>query len=141
MFTRSRSEADPATGLYRNVQVDTAVAGATPHQLIALLFAGFQSACSQARGAILSGNVSSKGRAIGRAVRIIDEGLKAGLNLEAGGALARDLNELYAYITLRLTHANLHGDEPAIAECQRLIQPLQEAWSAIADQINAAGPH
>jgi len=141
MFTRSRSEANPATGLYRSVQVDTAVAGATPHQLIALLFAGFQSACSQARGAILSGNVPSKGRAIGRAVRIIDEGLKAGLNLEAGGALARDLNDLYAYITLRLTHANLHGDEPAIAECQRLIQPLQEAWSAIAGQIDAASPH
>jgi flagellar protein FliS len=74
-------------------------------------------------------------------VRIIDEGLKAGLNLEAGGVLARDLNDLYAYITLRLTHANLHGDEPAIAECQRLIQPLQEAWDAIAEQVDPETPH
>ena len=138
MFARSRSETNPTIGLYRSVQVDTAVAGATPHQLIALLFAGFQSACSQARGAILSGDVPTKGRAIGRAVRIVDEGLKAGLNLEAGGMLARDLNDLYAYITLRLTQANLQSDASALDECLALMQPVREAWASIAPQVDAA---
>jgi flagellar protein FliS len=52
-----------------------------------------------------------KGRAIGRAVRIVDEGLRAGLNLEAGGRLASDLHELYGYLNLRLTQANLRNDE------------------------------
>lgn len=141
MFPSPRSNMHSATGLYQNVQVDTGVSGASPHQLVVLLFDGFLSACSQARGAILSGNVPVKGRAIGRAVRIIDEGLKACLNLEAGGALARDLSDLYAYITVRLTHANLNSDESAIAECQRLVEPLREAWMTIAPQVDAQRPN
>lgn len=85
-----------------------------------------------------TGNVQAKGLAIGRAVRIVEEGLRAGLNLDAGGALAHDLNDLYAYITLRLTQANLHCNEAAVAECQRLIGPVQEAWAAIAPYSAAA---
>lgn len=141
MFARNRTDTHRATGLYQTVQVDTGVANASPHQLVALLFEGFIDACAQARGALLAGNVATKGRAIGRAVRIVEEGLRAGLNLQDGGALARDLHDLYGYITLRLTHANLHNDEPAVAECQRLVQPLLEAWKSIGPQADPAPAH
>lgn len=140
MFARPRSDLSSAS-LYQTVQVDTGVAGATPHQLVAMLFDGFIAACSQARGAVQTGNVALKGRALGRAVRIVEEGLRAGLNMREGGNLARDLNELYGYITMRLTHANLHNDEAAIAECQGLVQPLLQAWTAIAPQAAAAPAH
>jgi flagellar protein FliS len=96
-----------------------------------MLFDGWMEAVAQARGALRSGDVVSKGHAIGRAVRIIDEGLRAGLDLRAGGALARDLHDLYGYLTMRLTVANLRNDEAALDECQRLMRPLQEAWAAI----------
>ena len=102
---------------------------------------GFIAACSQARGAILAGHVANKGRAIGRAARIVEEGLRAGLNLREGGKLANDLHELYGYICLRLTHANLHNDEAAVAECQRLVQPLLDAWKAIAPQNESTPAH
>jgi len=69
-------------------------------------------------------------------VRILDEGLKAALNLEAGN-LAIDLRDLYAYICMRLTHANLHGDMAAIEEAQNLLQPVREAWNAIGDKAAA----
>ena len=81
-----------------------------------------------------AGNLELKGRAIGRAVRIVDEGLSAPLNLEKGGTMATDLRDLYTYITLRLTHANLRNDEAALEECTRLIEPLRSAWASIADQ-------
>lgn len=141
MFARPRSDGSLATGLYQSVQVDTGVASATPHQLVTMLFEGFVGACSQARGAIQAGNVAAKGHAIGRAARIIEEGLRAGLNLREGGKLASDLNDLYGYVSLRLTHANLHNDEAAVAECQRLVQPLLDAWKAIAPPSNAAPAH
>jgi flagellar secretion chaperone FliS len=141
MFARTRADGPMATGLYQSVQVDTGVASATPHQLVTMLFEGFISACAQARGAIQAGNVVAKGRAIGRAARIVEEGLRAGLNLREGGKLATDLNELYAYITLRLTHANLHNDETAVAECQRLVQPLLEAWKSITPLAVPAPAH
>jgi flagellar protein FliS len=122
-------------GAYREVGVTTAVDGASPHRLVAMLFEGLLDALAQARGAIRTGDIPTKGAAIGRAVRIIDEGLKSGLNLKEGGRLAADLNELYAYITFRLTHANRHNDEDAIAECVQLIEPLSRAWTEMAGDV------
>jgi len=119
------------SSLYNQVGVETRVSGADPHQLVAMLFDGFQEAIAQARGALRSGDPAAKGTAIGRAVRILDEGLRAGLDLRAGGTLARDLDDLYRYLGLRLTVANLRNDEAALDECQRLIQPLREAWASI----------
>lgn len=125
--------------LYAEVGVETRLAGANAHQLVAMLFDGFQEAVAQARGALRGGHLEAKGLAIGRAVRIIEEGLRAGLDMRAGGALARDLDELYGYLTMRLTMANLRNDEQALDECQRLLQPLREAWAAIAGQSPAGG--
>lgn len=129
----------PRGGLYQQVGVETRLSGATPHQMVAMLFDGFMEAVAQARGAMRSGQHAAKGMAIGRAVRIIEEGLRAGLDLKAGGSLARDLHDLYGYLTLRLTMANLHNDEDALVECQRLIQPLSQAWAEIGGHGGAAG--
>ncbi len=124
-------------GLYQQVGVETRLASASPHQLVAMLFDGFMEAVAQARGALKNGNALVKGQAIGRAVRIIEEGLRAGLDLDAGGALARDLHDLYHYLVMRLTLANLRNDDSLLTECQRLMKPLQEAWAQIADQPTA----
>jgi flagellar protein FliS len=130
-FSSRPSRGVPRSNLYQQVGIETRLSGATPHALIAMLFDGWMEAVAQARGAMRSGDLVTKGHAIGRAVRIIDEGLRAGLDLRAGGALARDLHDLYGYLTLRLTVANLRNDEAALDECQRLMRPLQEAWAAI----------
>ena len=42
-----------------------------------------------------------------------------------------DLSDLYAYVCLRLTQANLRNDEAALDECQALMAPLRDAWNAI----------
>jgi flagellar protein FliS len=130
-FSSRPSRVALRSDLYQQVGVETRLSGATPHALVAMLFDGWMEAVAQARGALRSGDVVIKGHAIGRAVRIIDEGLRAGLDLRAGGALARDLHDLYGYLTMRLTVANLRNDEAALDECQRLMRPLQEAWAAI----------
>ena len=136
-----RSAARGAAGnLYSQVGVETGVASATPHQLVALLFDGFMEALAQGRGAMRSGHTEAKGLALGRAVRIVEEGLRAGLDLKAGGTLARDLDELYTYLTIRLTLANIRNDEAMLDECQRLLQPLREAWQSIEPATRALQP-
>lgn len=120
-----------SSGMYRQIGIETGVSGATPHQLVAMLLDGALEAINRARGALRSGDVQAKGHAIRKAVAIVDEGLKASLDLRAGGKLAGDLNDLYAYVAMRLTQANLHGDEGALQECANLLSPLREAWSAI----------
>jgi len=120
---------------YRQVGAETGVVGATPHKLVAMLFEGYMDALAQARGALRAGQVEKKGRAIMRAVRIVEEGLRGCLDMQGGGALAQDLNDLYGYLSLRLTRANLHNDEAGLEECRRLMLPLQEAWMSIGGQI------
>lgn len=133
-FAAGPARAQTFAAAYRQVGVQTAVSGADPHRLVALLFDGCLEAIAQARGAMRSGQVETKGRAIGRAARIVDEGLRAALDHRGGGSLAADLDSLYGYLGLRLTQANLRNDEAALDECERLIQPLRDAWQAIAPE-------
>ena len=127
-------------GAYHTVGVQTQVSTASSHGLVALLFDGYFAALHRARGAMRAGDIAAKGMAIGHAVRIVDEGLKAGLNLSDGGKLAADLADLYAWVSLRLTQANLRSDEALLDECQALISPLREAWTAIGAQVTTAQP-
>ena len=133
----------PAFGAlaYQTTAVEIQVAGADPHRLVALLFQGFEQSLAEALGAIAQRDTERKCRAITRALRIVDEGLRGALDLKAGGALARDLNDLYGYVVQRLSQANARNDPALLAECKRLIQPLHEAWLAIGPSPAAAGPH
>ena len=122
---------------YARVGAETSVNSASAHKLIELLFNGFMDQVALARGAMRARQIEAKGAAITRAARIVEEGLKAGLNLEAGGPLASDLDALYAYVAIRLLAANLRNDESALDECVRLIGPLRDAWVAIGPQVEA----
>jgi flagellar secretion chaperone FliS len=124
-------------GAYQQVHVTTGVDGASPHRLVQMLFEGLLDSLARARGALQHGNIAVKGEEIGRAVRIVEEGLKAGLNVSEGGRLAEDLRDLYAYVTVRLTYANLHNDEAALAECVQLLEPIARAWDEISHKAAA----
>jgi flagellar protein FliS len=140
MFSAPHSSSNPQArqfaGAYHQVGVQTMVSGASAHGLVALLFDGFMAAVHRAKGAMRQGDIAGKGQAIGHAVRIIDEGLKSALDLKAGGKLAADLSDLYAYVCLRLIQANLNSDEAALDECLRLVTPLRDAWQAIGDRVD-----
>ena len=126
----SRHRSIASAGAYRNVGVETGVAAATPHQLVTMLFDGFNDAVAQAKAALAQGQIEAKCKAITRAARIVDEGLKAPLDA-AGGSLSDNLRALYGYVTLRLTQANLSNDVAALDECVRLLEPVRSAWVAI----------
>lgn len=120
------------SSVYRQIDVETGVSGASAHQLITLLFNGALEAIAQARGALAQGSIEMKCQSVSKTVRIVDEGLKAGLNLRDGGDLALQLSDLYDYICRRLTLANVRNDDDILAECHRLLTPIRDAWVAIA---------
>lgn len=136
--TLSPTRAHPSlASAYARVEVETGTLDASPHKLIQMLFDGLQDAIARARGALASGQIEVKGRAIAHAARIVEEGLKSALDLQAGGKIAADLNALYAYMTLRLTHANLHNDAAALDECAKLLDPVRNAWAEIGPRVTA----
>lgn len=126
---------------YKNVGMETSVAGADPHQLVSLLFDALQQSLITAKGAILSGDIPVKGRSIGRAVRILEEGLKASLDVERGGELAGNLRSLYDFCIFRMTEANLRNDAAIVDEVIRVLQPVMDGWSQIRSQAAVQSYH
>lgn len=133
MFATQRS----AASSYRNLALETSVSQADPHMLVSMLFDGAGAAIAQARHALRENRVSEKGEATGRAVRIIEEGLKASLDTR-GGEIASNLSALYEYMTRRLLSASLSGDDTQYGEVAAMLDQLRDAWRGIASRVQAA---
>jgi flagellar protein FliS len=123
---------------YQRVGVDPGVDGSDPHTLVLLLFDGALEAIKHAQGHLAAGRVLEKGQALAKAARIVEEGLKASLDRQAGGALAQQLAALYDYATLRLLQANLRNDAKALAEVTKLLGDLRDTWAKIGKSAPAA---
>lgn len=122
----------PPIDQYRHVGTITAVSQASPHQLVMLLFDGAIAAVLQARHAVSTGDVATRQKTITKAMRIIDEGLKASLEAHGDPALAANLGALYEHMVGRLFQANLRAADEPLEEVARLLGDLRATWAEIA---------
>ncbi len=122
---------DRAVSAYTQASVDADVMTAHPHRLIVMLFEAARVAIARASRHMADSQTAAKGEAISKAIQIIDQGLKASLDMKAGGELAERLASLYDYLAHRLVVANRHNDAGALAEVAWLLGELQEAWESI----------
>lgn len=125
---------------YKRVNAETGVNGADPHYLIEMLYTGLLQALLDAQGSIKRRDIPAKGQAIGKAVRILEEGLKGALNRVEGGEVAERLSALYDYCVMRLTQANLRSDAAMVEEVIRLMTPVADAWKQIKGQTMVSPP-
>lgn len=125
------------TQAYAQIGVESAVMSASPHQLIVLLFDGALSALVRARLFMQQGELAAKGEALSKAINIIDNGLKAGLDNEHGGEIAENLSSLYDYMIRQLMLANLRNNVELIEEVEGLLTNIADAWKQISP-LNAA---
>ena len=117
---------------YRHVGAATDVAQANPYQLVMLLFDGAIAAVLQARHALATGDAQTKHQTISKAMRIIDEGLKASIESHGDASLAANLSSLYEHMVGRLFQANVRNADEPLAEVARLLGDLRSTWSEIA---------
>ena len=122
---------------YQRVGVETGVESANPHKLILMLFEGAQEALARAKMHMKHNEIAEKGEMISKAIMIIDHGLKASLDMNAGGEMAYRLQALYDYMTNRLLMANVQNNPEIINEVNNLLKELHEAWNAIGDSDEA----
>ena len=121
---------------YAKVGVETGVMSASPHQLIVMLFDGALASIRAARLHMESGAVAEKGKAISRAIDIVNNGLLAGLDKERGGELAERLEQLYDYIVRLLLQANLRNEPQQLDEAAELLGGVASACREIGSQVN-----
>lgn len=120
---------------YARVGVESGVMSASPHRLICMLFEGAQSSIRAARLHMQYGEVVEKGKAISRAVDIVNEGLRAALDHERGGDLAGNLELIYDYVVRQLLEANLRNDMGCLDRADSLLEEISSAWREIGQQV------
>lgn len=120
-----------ALAAYAAVQTETDVACADPHRLVLMLYEAALVAVHRAAERMRVRDIATKGAAVSRAIQIIEEGLSASLDMQAGGELAARLRELYRYMTRRLLMASVKNDPAGLEEVARLLVDLKDAWAAI----------
>lgn len=126
-----------ATNAYRQVSTVTQVNLASGPQLVSLLFDALRVQLLKAENALAQNQLPEKGLAIGHAVRIIEEGLRSGLDMRLGGELSQSLNDLYVYCAKTLTEANFYNDVGKVREVARLIETVAGPWKQVAAGTSA----
>ncbi|MBV9851008.1 MAG: flagellar export chaperone FliS [Armatimonadetes bacterium] len=105
----------------------TAVETATPTRRLLMLYDGAIRFLGQALPAMRARDYEAQSRFIGKAQDIIVY-LRATLDFEAGGAVARQLEAVYTPMYDMLTDANIHDRPEKIEKVIEFLRELREAW-------------
>lgn len=123
---------------YQNQQ-DWEILSATPLDLVCALYRGSIQSVGAARKALQINDIKARSEAITKSCAILQE-LALSLDLKAGGEIARTLSELYVYMHQRLCDANVEQIDAPLAEVERLLTTLSEAWEQIRSQEREESP-
>lgn len=113
---------------YKSVDLRATVETASPHKLISMLLEGALTALAQAKGAIERKQIQDRTESLNKATDII-VGLKGALDLEKGGEVAGNLDELYNYMIRQVVQANRENSAEAVQEVMDLILEVRQGWS------------
>ncbi len=121
-----------AAQAYFQTKVNTTDQG----QLLLLLYDGALKFLQQAREKMLVNDYAAKGILISKVIDIINE-LTNTLNLEKGGSLAENLNNLYFLCTTRLLQANLKMNVEQLDNVASILSGLRSAYAEIIETPEA----
>ncbi len=122
---------------YQRVAGHGGVASADPHRLVLMLMDGVLERMAEARACIESGDIGKKVQLLHSCITLIGE-LRGSLNMETGGALARNLSDLYDYMARQLLRANVDSNAEFIREVTSLLSEVRSAWVAIGPEVRLA---
>lgn len=135
MFGLNKSGAN----VYSQMSMETGVLAASPNKLTIMLYEGAITACRSAIEHMKNKDIQHKGEMLSKAILIIESGLRLSLDKKVGGEIAQSLDSLYAYMSHRLTVANIRNQPEMVDEVIKLLVELKSAWEAIGeDQIKPA---
>ena len=122
-----------ATAKYRAVGTSSGVDSADPHKLIALLLTGAINKTNLAKAAIEKGDIAMKGELIGKVISIV-EYLRVSLEVGIDAEFATNLADLYSYMEVRLSEANIESDVARLDEVLALLGEIEPGWQGIPEE-------
>jgi flagellar protein FliS len=105
---------------------------ASPAKLVAMLYDRAVSLLNETIDAIDKKDVHRRWRANKKATEVICH-LWETLDMERGGDVAANLNQLYGFMLKRLTAVDIDNNAEAAREVIKLLEPLRKSWHEMAD--------
>jgi flagellar protein FliS len=111
--------------------LENTVLTATPLELVRMLYDCAIEAVRQARNCLAEGDIAGRARPVTWAFDAIAE-LMLSLDHEKGGAISKNLADLYSYMQQRLLLGHCTQADEHFAEVERLLTSMAECWTQIA---------
>ncbi len=123
-----------ALASYQEMGAYVQVEEANGHELIRLLLETLSVRITEAKTCIQEDDIGEKITRLTKALNILD-GLRMSLNIEKGGEIASNLDDLYDYMQRQLIQANAHNDIPILDEVKGLVEEIKSAWVLIPQEL------
>ena len=117
---------------YANTEIETGVAVASSRELLIYTYERIIDCLRRARSQLESGEDCAE--VIDRALLLIEKGLRACLDFDAGGEIAKNLSIIYDWASRELLRARIRQQPELIADVERVLVPLVDAWRLIGDR-------
>lgn len=112
----------------------TAIETASKEKILLMLYEGAIKFTKKAIIAAEKKNIAERATNICKVYDIILE-LNNTLDHKVGGELARQLEQLYMFITDQLSKANLEGDAEPLRPVLKILETLYDGWVQAVDQL------
>jgi flagellar secretion chaperone FliS len=116
-----------ANGRFVQEYQKNAVNGASPLQLVVMLYDGALKFMEGGKHAMTQRDLEKQNHCLQRAQKIVME-LMSCLDMEKGGEVATNLFALYSYVLNELVAANVEDSTEPIDRCIRTMSQLRESW-------------
>lgn len=111
----------------------SAIDGASPLQLVIMLYDGATRFLNAAKAAMAEGNLHKQNEMCQRAQDIVTE-LISCLDMQKGGEVASNLFALYTFVFDRIVQANIEDSSLYLDQAMKVLSDLRESWAILEKQ-------
>ena len=112
----------------RQVYQDSAVRGATPIELVVLLYDSAIEDMRRALAAMKKGEIEARSAAVGHALMVLQQ-LQGTLDFERGGAAAKQFEQFYSLVRAKLLEAQIRSSPDLMQQQIRFLSEVRDCWT------------
>ena len=126
----SRGKFGAGSARYQSVDLSSRIEGATPHQLVQIMYEELLKALDAMAFATLRGDYVQRGQRQSKALAILT-GLETSLDFDKGGDIAAGLVVVYREARRLVVAGGREGDSQQVIRAREIVQDIAAAWEAI----------